>query len=190
MTPLRTIRQKPATVELEVHLQPADALRANYALFARRARVAIVVYIAVFAAAITLLLLGHRVPNRLLESAGNLSIALALLPVIPISYIYISTRKSFREAAPSSWQMRYHFCPSGLEANSATASGWVAWDDLWEALETEASLLLFVSPGHHYLIPKRFFHGPGELHSVRELLRQQLGARAKLLPDPPLRARP
>ena len=47
-------------------------------------------------------------------------------------------------------------------------------------VETKRSFLLFLSPGEHYVVPKRCFPNSGDIDRLRDLLREQVATRAKL----------
>ena len=72
-------------------------------------------------------------------------------------------RASFKRAAARAATMRYRFSPAALEISSEARSGWLPWEAISKAFETKRSFLLFLSPGEHYVVPKRCFPNSGDI---------------------------
>ncbi len=157
---------KSETLDIDAEVGFADAFFASLALFLRRGRgglTACAVVCAVAAAAIWL-----SGAHRLLWIFA-LPAAAALLAV---GFVARLTQIDFRSRGGGPLRLRYHVCPSGMEATAGGRSGWLTWDDLWDAVETRRSFLLCPSPEEQYVLPKRCCGKRGV-----ELLRGILAAR-------------
>jgi hypothetical protein len=172
--------QAHAHVDVEVELEVADVVHAALALFVRRARYAVVGY--VLALGMVLMLLEapgglQLIPREILRP---LAISLVLLPAFLFGFIYWNTKGQFARSGKAVRSMRYHFCAESLDVHSETRGGFLPWFAFHEAIETKLSFLLFLSPHEHYLIPKRCFHDPAGVETVRGLLQEQMSGKAHL----------
>ncbi len=105
---------------------------------------------------------------------------LLVLPGLALALVYWSASSQFERAAPQAPTMRYRFSPEALEISSEVRSGWLPWEAVSEAFETKKSFLLFLSPGEHYVVPKRCVPCADNIDRLRDLLREQIGTKAKL----------
>lgn len=165
-------------VEIVADLGFEDVLRENFRLLVRRARAGIAVY-AVLAAALGGAWFSGALPHA--AAAGLLGL-LAAAPVLALGGVYWNTRRTFQTSAesPGRRRMGFHFSSEGVGVRVGRTPGWVEWDDITEAVETRGGFLLFLAPGEYYFAPKKSFSGDAQLRTVRELLRRNLGERAKL----------
>jgi len=166
-------------VDVDVELEVADVVNAAVALFVRRARYAVAGY--VVALCLVLLVLESPAPRLIpLEILRPLGISLVLLPAFLLGFIYWNTKGYFARSEKKARSMRYRFCTDSLDVHSEARGGFLPWFALHEAIEIKSSFLLFIAPHEHYLIPKRCFGDPAEIETVRELLREQMGGKARL----------
>lgn len=149
-------RAAPAeTLDIDASIGFADAFFASLSLFLRRSRAgltACAVVCALFAAAA-----GLSGMYRLLWIFA-LPTAAALLAV---GFAARLTQMDFRARGGKPLRLHYHVCPSGMEATGGGRSGWLAWEDLWDAVETRRSFLICPSPEEQYVLPKRFLDERG-----------------------------
>ena len=164
-------------VDVEVDLSLGDVFQAACALFLRRARYGVVFYGVLLV--IVLGLLANSGGSPVSPAGKALAVGLGALPVLLLAAIYASSKVQFSRAATPQ-KMRYHFCPGWLDVSSDKRSGFLPLETIHEAIETKSAYLLFLSPGEHYLIPKRCFRGPQEVDQLRDLLREEVGAKAEL----------
>ena len=171
---------QPLLLDIDVDLNLADSLRAGYQVFARRARVLILFYFAVLAGAALFFVLNSvdadigRLPAAPLIAGAVGSL---LLPAAAVALIYWSARSSFQQRARQ--DMHFHFCPDGIGIRAHRHPGWLAWENVGQALETRGAFLLFSSPEEYFLIPKRCLDGR-HIEQLREVLRLYLPGTVKL----------
>jgi len=171
---------QPLLLDIDVDLTFADSLRAGYQVFARRARVLILLYFATVVGAGLFLVLnssgadaGGQWAVPLIGSAvGSL-----LLPAAVVALIYWSARSSFQQR--SHQDMHFHFYPDGIGIRAHRHPGWLAWENVGRALETRGAFLLFSSPQEYFLIPKRCLEG-GHVDQLRQVLQRYLPHTVKL----------
>ncbi len=75
----------------------------------------------------------------------------------------------------------YRFTDHGLEVRGGPREITIAWPAMVEALETKSAFFLFTGPTMAEIVPRGPFVAAGRLEAVREVLRERLGARARLL---------
>ena len=178
--PRPTPTPQPLLLDIDVDLTLADSLRAGYQVFARRARVLILLYGALVAGAALFLVLNSIDGDIAGQSAMPLIAGAAIsiwLPAAVVGLIYWSARSSFRQRAHQ--DMHFHFCPDGIGIRAYRHPGWLAWENVGRAMETHASFLLFSSPQEYFLIPKRCLSG-SHIEQLREVLQLYLPGKAKL----------
>jgi len=81
----------------------------------------------------------------------------------------------------------YRFTETGFEERECPVEVSVGWPAIADAVETETVLLLFIGRTTAYIVPRPALVAGGQLEAVRALLRERLGARARLLPSEPTR---
>ena len=170
-------------IKVSVLLRPAEVNRAGCLLFLYRARVFVIGYFILWCVLIGLILFSSPASDL---SRGTLQAAavLAAAPVLVIGAIMWNARPRRPGGQPPE-PMHYHLCPSSLEIRSPRRSGWLPWEALSEVIETSESFLVFLTPQEHYIIPKRCFQDGRQVAAARELLREQMAGRARLLSPPP-----
>lgn len=170
--------REPQILNIEVELTLRDTLRAGYQVFARRARILIVVYCGLVLAAIVFLAVASM-GQAARGGAPGLVVAgitaALLLPAVAIGLIYWSAKSGFERQGAGSHQMHFHFCPDGVGVRSESTRGWFGWESLDGMLETSSSFLLFASPQEYFLIPKRCLDGGPQMSLLRAMLGRHLG---------------
>lgn len=171
-SPRTTFPDAPAeTLDIEAAVGFADAFLAWLALFLRRSRAGLTVCVVVCAAA---------------AAAAGLSgdYLLLWIPAAPaaagllaVGFAARLTQMDFRARGGKPLRLHYHVCPSGMEAAAGGRSGWLAWEDLWDAVETRRSFLICPSPQEQYVLPKRFLDERG-VALLRAFLAERRAAKA------------
>ncbi len=159
------------TLDVDATVSFADAFLAAMALFLRRSRVGLIAcaVVCALAAAAIWLTGAYR-----LTWIFTVPAAAALLAV---GFVARLTQMDFRSRGGQPLRLRYHVCPSGMEATAGGRSGWLAWDDLWDAVETGRSFLLCPSPQEQYVLPKRCFDERG-IKLLRGILAERRSAKS------------
>lgn len=167
-------------IEIEVDLERDDLVHASYALFFRRARFVLPLHGLLVLTGLALVVTygGEFTGSPALVLFGVL--LLLALPGLALALVYWSAAGQFERAAPRAATMRYRFSAEALEISSEFRSGWLPWEAISEAFETKKSFLLFLSPGEHYVVPKRCFPNAGDIDRLRALLREQVGTKARV----------
>jgi len=72
------------------------------------------------------------------------------------------------------------FTEEGSETSTSVSSGRAAWSVVHRVLETPESFLFFISNSSFSVFPKRCLQSEGQIEVLRGLIRQCVGAKAKL----------
>ena len=168
-------------IEVAVDLELEDLVHASYALFFRRARFALVLhgFLVLTGVVVAVVYGGTFSGNPALVLFGV--VLLLVLPGLALGLVYWSAASQFQRGAPHAATMRYRFSPTALEIGSKIRAGRLPWQAISEAFETKKGFLLFLSPGEHYIVPKRCFPKAGDVDRLRELLREQVASKTRLL---------
>ena len=70
--------------------------------------------------------------------------------------------------------IRYRFGRGGLSTATPSSEERVAWSALHQVRETRDAFYPYLSAGHAYVIPKRFFESEEQIEQFRALLRESL----------------
>ena len=149
------LHKKSETLDIDAVVGFGDAFWAELTLFAKRARSGLIVYAVLLAGSSFAAWFTGR------DWLSWVVAALLLIAVLAIGFLARITQMDFRSRGGEPLRLRYHVCPSGLEAIAGERSGWMAWDDVWEATETRRSFLLSPSPEEQYVLPKRYLNDDG-----------------------------
>ena len=172
-------------IEVSVLLRPAEVNRAGCLLFLYRAKVLVIGYFILWCVLVGLILSSSQTSDLFRGTLQAAAAALAAVPVLVIGAIIWNARPRRPGGQPPE-PMHYHLCPSSLEIRSTRRSGWLPWEALSEVIETSESFLVFLTPREHYIIPKRCFQNGRQVAAARDLFREQMAGRARLLsPQPP-----
>ena len=171
---------QPLLLDIDVDLTLGDSLRAGYQVFARRARVLILLYFAAVVGAGLFFVLNSSGAGRGSRPATPLiggAVVSLLLPAAAAALIYWSARSSFQQRGRQ--EMHFHFCPDGIGIRAHTHPGWLAWENVRRAMETRGAFLLFSSPQEYFLIPKRCLAG-SHVEQLRGMLQLYLPDKVRL----------
>lgn len=168
-------------IELEGQLEFADYLRANYWYLARKFRLFIGI----------LVFVGVAYPVMYLAGAFGASAAQPLqtnwgflfvpaLVAFMVFGTYLGARGHFVSNKASGQRLRFRFSSTGIDAAGPLSSGHSSWETIRDAHETRRYFLLFISNNQMYTIPKRYFSAEEQIACFRQLLKVNLGKRAKI----------
>jgi len=96
--------------------------------------------------------------------------------------IYFGAKRAFSGNKLLNQPARFRFSSQGLDASGPLSSGTCKWEGILSAEESHSLFLLFFGEQQAYIVPKRYFGDASVLPQFRELLRAQLGGRARLRP--------
>ena len=91
------------------------------------------------------------------------------------SYSSLVVRKTPLALAPQSLT----FSSEGMQSQTRSISGLVRWKTFVKAIATSRAFQLYSSPTQYVLLPFDRFRSPEELRGFRQMLKQQLGNRAR-----------
>ncbi len=164
------------TLDIDAVVGFSDAFLATMALFLRRGRIGLTVCAVVCVLAVA----GGLSGAYRLSWIFAVPAAVALLAVGFVAHL---TQMDFRSRGGGPLRLRCHICSSGMEATGGGRSGWLAWDDLWDAVETGRSFLICPSPQEQYVLPKRCFDERG-IELLRGILAAKRSAKAETVRAP------
>jgi hypothetical protein len=150
----------PATIEIDVQLQPIDLYRADRILVWRQIRWL------VLAAAIFVLAFALMVGSIFLIV---LAVAISLFFLaVHSGFAYMGARSMLRSSRVLRGTIHYSFEPSGLRTSGETFRSFQDWSNFHDVLETRHLFILRPSTSEKVVIPKRYLLG-GHLEKVRAL---------------------
>jgi hypothetical protein len=125
-------------------------------------------------------LLGHASSKAVMVASVPVAITTAVVAGLLIWNVYRIARRQFR-TSPSAGEIRHWILSeSGVETSSASSSGKFTWSTLHKVVESPESFLLFTSTTIFIVLPKRILGREERIESLRTLIRQQLGTKAKV----------
>jgi hypothetical protein len=124
--------------------------------------------------------LGHASSREILVASVPVVIIGLLVAGLSVWNVYRIARRQFR-TSPNAGEIRHWvLSESGVETSSASSSGKVTWSVLLQIVESPESFLLFYSAAIFIVFPKRILRNQERIESLRTLIRQHLGVKAKL----------
>jgi hypothetical protein len=165
------------SIELEVHLELRDFLRANYWFFFKKYKVFILLMVVAIAyPIINILGEGAKNPNN---NLWGLLIPVGMFTLL-LGGTYFSAKRQLTSNKALSEPLRYNFSESGIDSIAPSSSGHTSWSNIYEAYETKHNFLLFISRNMMHTIPKRCFRDREQINAFKDLLRAKLSSKAKL----------
>ncbi len=110
-------------------------------------------------------------------------ILFALSIVFFILYIFstlLSIKRQSKNLAESYETTAIKFNEAGMESKSNTTFIQMAWEVFEKIRESNTDFLLYPQKNIFYPIPKRFFKSENQIEVFKQLIREKLGAKAKL----------
>jgi len=95
---------------------------------------------------------------------------------------YLATRRTLRLDPSARGTLTRTFTPEGFRIDGTGVSVDLRWHGMHSAVETQEFLLVFHNKLCAYYVPKRLIIAPHQLDAVRDLIRANLGDRAKVEP--------
>jgi hypothetical protein len=105
----------------------------------------------------------------------------ALLGGVFYYSVYRFAQQQFRTGSGFREQRHYIFFEEGVETSTSVSSGRSAWTLLYKVFETRESFFFFGSMASFTILPKRTLETEDRVQLLRNLIRQNVGAKAKLL---------
>lgn len=167
---------KQAQFELDARVNFQDYWRATYSYMFLVSKFKVLL-VGAAGGALIFLLLTILYPQR--KPAYQLLVPLAALALL-LLILYLNTKYLYSTKKFLHANVRYVFSDQGVDAVAPLSPGWRSWDEMAKAFELKHDFVLFYSPERMYPIPKRCFQNPAELLRFREMLRAQMGSKARL----------
>lgn len=167
------------TVELDVKLKKNDYFRAVLwnAYWSSPAKklssILLVPYVAIFIPALAWYLMPD---SRLLSFLGFASVFLLL---VALSY-YRRIKRQFTTRRDLQETIHYTFNAEGIQEQSPSSISQTRWTNLYRAVETGHSFLLYIGENQMYVIPKRCFSNGEHINSFKNLLQVCVPSQANL----------
>jgi hypothetical protein len=161
-------------LELDAKLELKDYLRANYWYLLHRPWFWLIAAIATFNLIIF-------VTRTIQNPSDNVWMALILpgLVVILLINVYTGAKRSLASHKSLQEDIHYTFSDGGVDAVARSSSGHTDWDNFLNASETKHNFLLFISRNQMFTIPKRCFNGKEQIQTLKDILHDNLGTKAK-----------
>lgn len=169
------------TIEIDVHLELRDYLRANYWFLFRKFK--LFVFLLFFVGAIYPII---YLSGLLAESSetDKQSFWGFLIPWAILLFLvagtYLGSKKSLSSNRSLHETIHYTFSLAGIQSDAQSSSGRQSWQNVREAFEPKSNFLVFLADRLMYVIPKRCFQDSAQMAAFKTLLSDQLGKNAKL----------
>lgn len=175
----------PPTVLADFAIESRDLFRASLEIAKIRLAIGIgIVAILVIGLSWFFVVIGEQ---QILWQTSPLFIGFPLLGVVgQVLRLHAAARKYVRGLPESQRRATYMF-PVNADGYDVTWGGsfsHIQWADLSKIVEKRDYFLIYLNQFDASILPKRGFHQRLDLARFRELLRSQLGAKARLQPDP------
>jgi hypothetical protein len=168
---------KQAKVDVSVDLQLSDLLRANYWFFFSKWSNRIIMVIFILLSIVSALAF---LVNDNASSYGLYASVIVIVPALLIAMIYIQAKRNFSNLKGFQKNIRYTFAYDGYDVRDEKSSSHVSWDSILRAVETDSSFNLFFHKVLFYTVPKRCIRGDSDIRLLRDILKQNLGDKAKV----------
>lgn len=172
-------------IEADVLLDFKDLLRTNYWSLFRKFRLTISLFViigVVLATSYLFLILVSESPelSKDFSSVAEIFLFLSAAMIIVLVSVYFSAKRYFASNKALQEKIHYIFSKDGIVSEAESSSSRFKWDLIREARETAHSFLLFIAHGQMIIIPRRSFASEEDIILMRELLRRELGRKAKM----------
>ena len=97
----------------------------------------------------------------------------------PIAYRMMASH-ALRIAPVQAEERTVTLADDAIHIETGGRSGTIAWQDVGCVVETRRALVIVLGGTKGLGLPRRIFQNPGQLEDTRALLREKLGARAKV----------
>ena len=107
-------------------------------------------------------------------------VAIVCVPLIAFGILFFGVWRQARKIEEISEPTSVTFSSNGISSVSETSKTDVQWKRFSRIVETSQDFIVFPQENVFYPVPKRFFEDISQIVSLRSLLTEHLGERAKL----------
>jgi len=108
------------------------------------------------------------------------AVGMVITPLAVLLAIWFNTKRTFSDLKDFQKSLSFTFSEIGLETTGQKAVGQMNWDHILKVVESKHSINLFLQRNFFLVVPKRFIEDPIELNRIREILKNNLGDKARL----------
>jgi hypothetical protein len=170
-------------IEIEIDVKAEDYRRVLFWYFWKRILLVGLLYLIVIPAMLWLVAFGAGASPFEIQNRQILIVFVffGLLPILIIFSFYYSIWKQAKKIEQISETSVFIFNENGLETKSASTSSQMVWERFAKIYETKTDFIFFPQESVFYTIPKRYFKDQDEIGNLRELVREKINTKAKLL---------
>ncbi len=106
---------------------------------------------------------------------------LMLLPLTMAVNAYFGIWRRAKKIEQISESIKLVFSESGVKSESESTSNYRSWNKFDKVYETKEDFIFFPQDIVFYTVPRRFFSNPSQIEELKDLLKTNLGQRAKLI---------
>ncbi len=172
-------------IEITVHLSEADFWRVSFASRIKRFFFVTAIYLPIALVIIYFVAFGAGA-DPFSGKGWSPLIAFFIICAIPFVFlpsVYFSLRKLAKKLANAAEETHFAFSENEIEAKSLSRSSKLTWKNCEKIQETKEDFIFYLTSYTFLPIPKRFFKNSEQLNEFKELVRTQLGEKAKLRND-------
>jgi hypothetical protein len=164
------------TVEIDVRLELADFLRANYWFLFKRQKLFFIVMALVCVFLPLSFFMGARPDNSVWTYLR------VIFPFVIVAFLlggaYFGARRQMATNKQVSEVTHYTFSEDGIGMTTPSSSSQTGWANVYQVYQTGHAFLLFTSANMVHVVPKRFFRDY-QVAAFTELLRAQIPSKLK-----------
>jgi YcxB-like protein len=167
-------------IEIEVLIEFKEYLRCNYLMVRKKClRIFILLGIILLSCFFIALVKFGLTFYAFKISFIALIFTLSFLTLSLIS-LYLAVKKTFNSSAIVRQKLSYKLSENEIEAFGNSFNTKCGWDIITKAEETGGYFLLYSSTSSAFILPQRCFESDSQIADFRELVRRNLGDKAKL----------
>ena len=170
---------KQSQVRVSIDLRFSDLLRASYWYFFSKwsNRMILAIFVLIGVASALAYLLGDGASPA---SNGLFALVTMMVPALLLVTVYVQARRNYSNLREFQKDIQYTFASDSYDVRDGKSTSHVSWDSILRAVETESSFNLFFHRTLFYTVPKRCIGSAADMQKVRDILKRNLGDRAKV----------
>jgi hypothetical protein len=106
---------------------------------------------------------------------------LLVLPLLILAIFYWGISRQAERIEKLFEPVKAVFDENGIRSKGESSTAEMAWEDFYRVQETKLDFIFYPEKNIFYTIPKRFFGSEGKVKDFRELLKDSLNSKIKLL---------
>jgi hypothetical protein len=171
---------KEKTIEFQVLIEFREYLQCHYLMFRKNVHRIFILLGIIFLASVFITLIKFGSNSDAVKISFMLLASFFLFIGLFFLLLYIVIKKTFDSTPILRQKITYRLSDSEIEANGDSFNTKIGWDIITKAEEFSSYSLLYSSAASAFIFPLRCFANESQLIDFRELVRRNIGDKAKL----------